>query len=149
MGVPVTTRHDIEGRAGLLAVADRGELVDLAERCIELHGAPTLIAPPETGLVMMQVREPVVRERFHLGEVLVTRCEVELLGERGWAMRMGGDRVATLAAAVCDAVARSGAEGALDVDVLCDLTAHHRQRDERAEWAALADTIVSFEELDA
>lgn len=65
----------------------------------------TVLSGPEVGVVALQVREPIARERFYLGEALVTRAEVDLGGTRGWAMRMGSDRMATLAAAVLDAEA--------------------------------------------
>ena len=87
-------------RIELLAVAPSQDLLNLADRVLKGSEPPTVIAGPEVGLVMMQIREPVCEERFFLGEVLVTRAEVELAGARGWAMRMGEDRVATLAATV-------------------------------------------------
>lgn len=140
--------HSREQRAELLAAADRLELVELAEACLEVHGEPTLLVAPETGLVMVQVREPVCDERFHAGEVLVTRAEVDLAGHRGWAMRMGNDRVATLAAAICDAVAESGGARADDVRELCLATARRIAAEYASESAELAATTVSFEELD-
>jgi alpha-D-ribose 1-methylphosphonate 5-triphosphate synthase subunit PhnG len=143
----MTTTLTVNDRAELLAVADAEEVVALAESCLAQFGDPVLLAPPEVGLVVMQVREPVCAERFHLGEVVVTRAEVEVAGARGWAMRLGNDRVATLAAAVCDAVAAAGGALSADVEQLCANT--HRRRVERqaAEWDAIAPTIVAFEEL--
>lgn len=146
MTVDTTTSR--EERAELLAVADTGALVPLAEACLAAHGDPVVVVSPEVGLVMLQVREPVCEERFHLGEVVVTRAEVVLAGARGWAMRMGTDRVATLAAAVCDAVATADVELADDVHELCHRTRTARATAERDEWAELAATEVRFEELD-
>ncbi|MEM9749216.1 MAG: phosphonate C-P lyase system protein PhnG, partial [Actinomycetota bacterium] len=105
---PRTSPSEIERRAELLAVADVDRLRVVAERCLADLGEPVLVEAPTTGIVMMQVREPVVGDRFHLGEVVVTRADVSLSGERGWAMRLGTDRAATLAAAICDAAARVG-----------------------------------------
>jgi len=48
-------------------------------------------------------------ERFILADVLATQAGVEHRGERGWAMRLGDDTAATLAAAICDAEAASAA----------------------------------------
>ena len=138
----------IERRAGLLAVADGDAVRNVAEVCLERLGAPTMVTPPETGIVMLQVREPVVRERFHLGEVVVTRADVELGGQRGWSMRQGTDRVATLAAAICDAGARCGDELAAHVERLCDDTARDIERRATDLAARLEPTVVSFEELD-
>ncbi|CAN5688903.1 hypothetical protein BH20ACT1_BH20ACT1_11780 [soil metagenome] len=132
----------------LLASAEPATLAGLAERCLDPSDEPTLIAGPEVGMVMMQVREPVVQERFYLGEVLVTRAEVELGGARGWAMVMGSDRVRALAAAVCDAEVQAGRPRAADVLALCEATAQALVETAAAEWAELVPTEVSFEELD-
>jgi len=134
-------------RAELLAVAETTALVELAEACLAEFGDPVLITPPEVGLVVMQIREPVASERFHVGEVVVTRAEVEIAGARGWAMRLGHDRVATLAAAVCDAVATNGGPLADDVTSLCEATRRCQAEAEAGEWRDIAPTIVHFEEL--
>ncbi|WP_395161225.1 phosphonate C-P lyase system protein PhnG [Ilumatobacter sp.] len=138
----------IERRAELLAVADDVAVRAVAELCLQRLGEPVIITPPESGIVMMQVREPVVRERFHLGEVVVTRADVELGGHRGWSMRQGTDRVATLAAAICDAAARGGGESASQVEQLCAETARNIERHEADLAASLQPTVVEFEELD-
>lgn len=138
----------IERRAELLAAAVPGALVELAERCIERHGDPIVLVPPEVGLVMVQVREPVCEERFHLGELVVTRAEVSHAGARGWAMRPGDDRVAVLAAAVCDAVANAGVDPANEIDALCDATRYALLAADDEEWRRLGATEVNFEELD-
>lgn len=131
----------------LLASAEPAALAALAERCLA-GDEPTLVAGPEVGMVMLQVREPVAQERFYLGEVLVTRAEVDLGGARGWAMVMGSDRVRALAAAVCDAEVQAGRARACDVLALCEATAQAAAEAAEAEWAELAPTEVSFEELD-
>lgn len=99
-------------------------------------------------MVMMTVREPIAQERFHLGEVLVTRAEVEVDGSRGWSMRMGDDRLAALAGAVLDAEVEAGRPLAGEVIDLCAMTERdERERDER-EWDELQPTEVRFDELD-
>lgn len=137
----------VSERAELLAIAEADAVVELAEACLAEFGDPVLVGPPEVGLVVMQVREPVCAERFHLGEVVVTRAEVEIAGARGWAMRLGNDRVATLAAAVCDAVAANGGALADDVTSLCEAAQRRRAEAKAEEWHDIAPTIVSFEEL--
>ncbi|MER7083169.1 phosphonate C-P lyase system protein PhnG, partial [Saccharopolyspora kobensis] len=92
-----------EQRAALLAVAEPDELIELADACLATGSAPTVLVAPEVGCVSVQVREPVVRDRFLLGDVLACRAEVELDGSRGWSMRLGDDRAAALAAAILDA----------------------------------------------
>ena len=96
-------------RIELLAASEADQLVELAERCLIETSAPKLVAGPDVGLLMYQVREPVENERFYLGEILVSRAEVVHRGCRGWAMRLGDDREAALAAAVLDAEAEQNA----------------------------------------
>jgi alpha-D-ribose 1-methylphosphonate 5-triphosphate synthase subunit PhnG len=142
---------DRNRRTELLAASQSQEVRQLAETFLnerviaeELH----VICPPEIGMVMMQVREPVCRERFHLGEVVVTRAEVAIAGFRGWAVRAGSDRETALAAALLDACAEYDSEMANQVTELCDLTAGRIATDERSEWQELLATAVAFEELD-
>jgi alpha-D-ribose 1-methylphosphonate 5-triphosphate synthase subunit PhnG len=136
-----------EGRAGLLALAGSAELVALADGCLADGVRLTVLVAPEVGCVATEVLEPVGRERFLLGDVLACRAEVELAGQRGWAMRLGDDRASVLAAAVLDAEAAGAGPRAADVDELCRAVARRQaDRDER-EWAELAPTIVAFEEL--
>lgn len=148
--VPAGEPLGIERRAELLAVAEPDELCALADACLE-DGAPVrVLVAPEVGCVSTQVREPVAGERFLIGDVLACRAEVELAGQRGWAMRLGGgerDRAAVLAAALLDAEARAGRPRAGAVDALC-ATVARRQADALAgEWAELSATVVEFEEL--
>ena len=155
---------DREQRAELLALADPTAIVDLAERALalsEIRDRLVVIQPAETGLVMLQVREPVCSERFHLGEVVVTRAEVAVGEAHGWSMRLGGDGHAALGAAICDAVAElvaaAGSSGsvttgtvgvALEVDELCRRTRDQGEAARHREWDELAPTVVQFEELD-
>lgn len=127
----------------------------LAEQMLadeQLASMLTVTHRPEVGAVVMQVREPVAAERFHLGDVVVTRAEVGLDGERGWAMRMGGDRASALGAALCDAVASTTRPEwqpwRAEIDALCRQTAEHHAERDRRENDELAPTAVSFEELD-
>lgn len=134
-----------EQRWELLAAADGGELVELADTCLAGARDVTVTVPPRTGCVTAQVRDPVLRERFFLGDVLACTAEVELDGVRGWAMRLGDDRAAVLAMAVCDAAGETGL--AADIESLCRRVAAREEEREAAEWAELAPTIVEFEEL--
>jgi alpha-D-ribose 1-methylphosphonate 5-triphosphate synthase subunit PhnG len=138
-----------ERRCDLLAAARHDEVVPLAERLVADGSAPspTVVKPPETGMVVLQVREPVEESRFYLGEVLVTECTVEVGGVPGWSMREGDDRVAALAAALLDAVAAAGLPATADIDALCAAVADRRTRQDESEWAEIRSTTVAFEEL--
>lgn len=137
-----------EARAELLARADRTDVIGLADRCLADAPGPDVLRGPEVGMVMLTVREPVEATRFHLGEVLVTTCEVEHRGARGWVVRMGDDRHAALAAAVLDAEAEAGGPLAGDVVALCTTTADRVARQRAQEWADVRPTVVDFEEMD-
>jgi alpha-D-ribose 1-methylphosphonate 5-triphosphate synthase subunit PhnG len=134
-------------RVELLAIAERDAIVSLADACIADTNGPDLVQPPETGTVVLTVREPVERVRFHLGEVLATRAEVRHRGEVGWAMVLGSDRARALAAAVLDAEAAAGGPWADAVDACCEEVERTRRAGLDDEWRALAPTIVAFEEL--
>lgn len=140
---------DRDARSAMLAVSDPSDLRRVAASCTARVGEPIVAVPPETGLVMLQVREPVCDERFHLGEVVVSRAEVEWDGGViGWAMRLGTDREAAHAAAVCDGAAELDPAAAVEVDDLCRRTAARRRAAASIEWSKLTATAVSFEELD-
>lgn len=135
-----------EERWALLAEAGGDELIEVADRCLAGGGAVAVTSPPRTGCVTAQVREPVLRQRFFLGDVLACAAEVELDGNRGWAMRLGDDHAAVVAMAVCDAAfGRADLDGG--IEDLCRRVAARREAAEAAEWAELAPTIVEFEEL--
>ncbi|WIX77745.1 phosphonate C-P lyase system protein PhnG [Amycolatopsis carbonis] len=136
-----------EERCGLLAEAEPGELRALADACLADGADVRVLLAPEVGCVQTQVREPVAGERFLLGDVLACRAEVELAGHRGWAMRLGDDRAAVLAAAVLDAEVEAGRARAAEVDELCREVARRLVEREEREWAELAPTVVEFEEL--
>jgi alpha-D-ribose 1-methylphosphonate 5-triphosphate synthase subunit PhnG len=136
-----------ERRAELLAVAEESELVALADRCLQAAPDTRVVEPPTVGTIPLCVREPVVGERFILADVLATQAEVAHRGQRGWAMRLGDDATATLAAAICDAEAASGTGLAHEVDQLCRQTERRRAEAAEQEWAELSRTEVHFREL--
>lgn len=138
-------------RTELLARAESDDIRKLAEDFLShrhIHDELQIVYPPEVGMVMMQVREPVCKERFHLGEVVVTRAEVAVGSARGWAMRAGTDRETTLAAALLDACAEYSSELAEAVHELCRQAENRLALQEQQEWAELRATAVNFEELD-
>lgn len=146
-GFSSSERHTREWRSEQLAFADASDLVELADRCLAV-GRTRVTRDPAVGTVSLSVREPVVGERFLLADVLATRAEVDHRGVRGWAMRLGDDKEATVAAAICDAEASTGTGLTEEIDALCAQTERRRREREAAEWAELAPTEVRFEELD-
>jgi hypothetical protein len=83
-----------EQRTEILASADPDSIQRLSEIALSyafVSESLVVTKKPETGLVMMQVREPVCKERFYLGEIAATRAEVLVNNEKGWAIRLGTD----------------------------------------------------------
>lgn len=142
----MTPAESRERRAELLAIAGREELIELAERCL-LSGVPEVTLAPEVGIVAMVVREPIVHDRMILADVLVTRAEVSWKEGAGWAMRLGDDREATLAAAICDAEVEAARPLSREVQDLTRAAASVQAAQMQAEWVELAPTAVDFEEM--
>jgi alpha-D-ribose 1-methylphosphonate 5-triphosphate synthase subunit PhnG len=141
MELPMMTREE---RWALLAAADVGDLIEAGDAVLaECPDEVVVTASPRVGCVSMQVREPVMGDRFLLGDVLACTAEVELGSVRGWGMRIGDDRAAVLAMAILDAAAAAAADGAAAAVGAVDALG----REEQVEWAALAETVVEFEEL--
>jgi alpha-D-ribose 1-methylphosphonate 5-triphosphate synthase subunit PhnG len=101
-------------------MADRDELIALAQECLADGFEPGLVVGADVGLAMLTVRGPAESSRFDLGGLLATRTDVVNLGERGWRARMGGDGEAALAAAICEAeVEADGPRAASVLELLC------------------------------
>jgi alpha-D-ribose 1-methylphosphonate 5-triphosphate synthase subunit PhnG len=144
MNLPMMSREE---RWALLAAADVGELVETADVCLAAGPDPVVVTAPRVGCVSVPVREPVMSDRFLLGDVLACEAEVEFGGARGWGMRLGDDRAAVLAMAILDAAAEADPSWAAAIDELCRRIAERLEREAEGEWAELAGTIVEFEEL--
>lgn len=133
-------------RSALLATAERDALIELADRCLET-GETEIANEPLVGTVPICVREPVVGERTLLAEALATRAEVDHRGVRGWAIRLGDDKVATVAAAVLDAEAATERGLSAEIDELCRSVQRRLDAEDAEEWSELEPTEVRFEEL--
>lgn len=131
----------------LLGLLSPQALTAHAEAICDDTPTVTVAREPETGSIVLQVREPIQRQRFQLADMIVTTAEVLVSGERGWAMRPGTDTAATLAQAICEAeLARSGPRA----DVIrqdCEQAATDRDARRAEEWRRVAATIVEFEEV--
>lgn len=155
-GQPVAVSRD--RRAELLAVAEPKAIQQLASRALELSSiSDSLVVTkaPETGLIMMQVREPVCKERFYLAEVVATRAEVLLHDQTGWAIRMGTDRPTALGAAILDAICEVATDKHIEyaelhrsIAELCAQTIDDQTEAKAAEWNEVSKTIVNFEALE-
>ncbi|MFF0457831.1 phosphonate C-P lyase system protein PhnG [Nocardia africana] len=122
-----------ERRSELLATADAVALLELAERCL-MRTQVRVQSPPRTGVVLLQLRDPIAGEPFDLTEVVASEALVESGGHTGWSLRLGTDRLAALAAAVCDVEVESAGALADEIVSLCEHTAQvASERENRTE----------------
>ena len=132
----------------MIAACDGETLVDLAETVLDGETRVRVLQAPKPKLVMQRVREPVHNDQFNLGEVLVTPAEVEIDGERGFAMVAGRAEAPAVSGAIVDAavaadhpradqIKRTLAEGMIE-------RAARRQR----QWAESRATTIEFETME-
>ena len=138
------TREEI---CSSLSMGAADEVIVLANECAGLADGLMVTRPPTVGSVVTQVREPIAGERFILADVLACRAEVNLRGCAGWGMRMGDDKKATLAAAICDAEVQSDGPLASRIHDYCAEVEERRVKERAIEWERLAPSIVEFEEI--
>lgn len=142
------TREEI---CSLLSLSDSAALVRVIDSLIksEMISEFEMIRPPATGTVQLQIREPICEERFIVGDALVTVADVSVRGSLGWAMRLGSDTHATVAAAIADAyIALVGLENVPAMKDLLLQTKEEVAERETSEWAEISETVIDFEELD-
>ena len=103
---------------------------------------------PEKTMVLLQVKEPVKKSLFYLGEILAVHCIVELAGVKGAAVLMGDDFSKAEAAAILDAAHSGGfAEFDLVEQELLRLQEKH-QKENAEQVAAIKETQVRFHVLE-
>ncbi len=136
-------------RSEILCMASADEVAKWVDELIGTTATIAIRRAPELGMVMLQVQEPVANDNFFLGEVLVTRAEVEVAGHPGWAMRMGDDPLGTLACALIDAWAVSSVDATNEVDLRCAAVLARCWEREISEWEELRKTEVRFDELES
>ena len=135
-------------RSELLAATDPDLLTAMGDLCLQGTDNPEIITGPQVGTVVLTLREPIEEKRFHLGEVLATKTEVMHRGTQGWALLMGDNPIASLAAAICDAEIEAGGPYAGGVETLLGETTQKIQNQRAAEWQELSETIVNFEAIE-
>ncbi|WP_181693497.1 phosphonate C-P lyase system protein PhnG [Natronomonas sp. LN261] len=144
----MTDPHDRSDRFEMLAACDAETLVAHADAVVEGGTEVRILQAPTPQLVMQQVVEPVARQLFNLGEVLVTAAEVELDGEKGFAMRSGKAEKPALSGAVVDAAIESDHPRTAEMVASLSATATERERERRERWGETRETTVEFEEME-
>ncbi|MDR2258280.1 MAG: phosphonate C-P lyase system protein PhnG [Treponema sp.] len=131
----------------ICAFAKPDILESLASKAVEGQEAEILKGPEKT-MVLLQVREPVRRSRFYLGELLAAHCVVEMGGVRGAAVMMGDDLEKAKAAAVLDAAHSGGFPGFALVEGELLALEEARKAEMANEAAEIRKTKVSFRSLE-
>ncbi|MDP2210549.1 MAG: phosphonate C-P lyase system protein PhnG [Candidatus Aquicultor sp.] len=132
----------------VLAEGDGDFLQEVAEKVLDIAEVK-VIKQPATGLVMMRARDSVEGIIFNVGEVLVTECEVELDGARGWGYMLGDEPAKALAVAVIDAAINAGHRFKDEMLRLLGEQREELERKRRVEFAMMDRTRVKFETMEA
>lgn len=140
--------HDRSNRFDLIAACDENVLARFANGILESDPPLAVLQEPKPQLLMQQVREPVELRPFNLGEVVVTPAEVELDGERGFAMVPGKAERAALSGAVVDAAIAAGHERTDEMITELEAAAEHRQAERTREWNESRHTVVEFKTME-
>ncbi len=89
-------------RTEILAQSPTKLLRELSEQ-VENHHAVKVLEEPNSGLVMVKMRETAMKSKFYLGEVLVTECKVLLGDTLGLGILRGSHKKRAYYLAVIDA----------------------------------------------
>ena len=132
----------------VLAAATEAEACSIAAEALESAppGEVKLLSGPQTGMVMLRVQESVADSQFNAGEVLVTRVQLEVAGQRGFAMVLGDAPRRALAVALIDALIRrdDGTQAGAIMAALLRLEARVSER-RHTKNRLIARTTVDFE----
>ncbi|WP_207591560.1 phosphonate C-P lyase system protein PhnG [Halomontanus rarus] len=140
--------NDRADRFELIAACEGAVLARLANEILESDPPLDVLQEPKPQLLMQRVREPVERRPFNLGEVVVTPAEVELGGERGFAMRPGKAERAAFSGAIVDAAIAGGHDRRATMTDELAAAAERREAERRRAWNESRHTAVEFETLE-
>jgi alpha-D-ribose 1-methylphosphonate 5-triphosphate synthase subunit PhnG len=144
----MTDPHDRSDRFELIAACDDETLVEQADAVVDGGTEVRVLQAPTPQLVMQQVTEPVRRQPFNLGEVLVTAAEVELQDAKGFAMVPGKAEKPALSGAVLDAAVAADHPRTDSIVTALESAAEERDRARRQRWGETRETTVDFEEME-
>src|SRR5262245_1893638 len=106
-----------------------------------------VVTPPRIGTLMLRHQEPVADTLFNVGEVLMTEALVALGPHRGYAMRLGREVEATLAAAILDAAAEANHVLWPRIEALLAELVAHGEAEDASYRREVAATRVVFDEM--
>jgi alpha-D-ribose 1-methylphosphonate 5-triphosphate synthase subunit PhnG len=131
-----------------LWIEARSELVEAwGNRLLNALGDVKVAIPPRPALVMMEARDSVERERFCVGELLVTECQIALGEALFWGRVLGDQPLRAMALALLAAAREHAPEAVQGLEVSFQKERTYLQR-RRAKMAkAVNATKVRFETM--
>ncbi|MDY7083428.1 MAG: phosphonate C-P lyase system protein PhnG [Halobacteria archaeon] len=135
-------------RFEMVAACDESSLVELAESVLDSDVEVEVLQEPKPQLVMQRVEEPVEAKPFNLGEVLVTAAEVEIEGEKGFAMVAGKAKRKTLSGAIVDAAVEAELPEVNEAEEVLEAGIADRKQRRSTQWSESRATAVEFESME-
>ncbi len=138
---------DLSIRQKWMSVLAKSSPEDIEEAWRFLREKPSFyfLRPPETGLVMVRARAGGTGSPFHLGEITVTRCTIQVKdGFRGTAYIMGRNRRHAELAALLDALLQDPYQHASLMDVMIRPLERILQKRRATMSKKVAQTRVEF-----
>lgn len=107
-----------------------------------------VIQEPQTGLMMVKMRESSQKKLFYLGEILVTECKVQIGGVLGMGIIQDDKPEMAYHLAVIDAAYNSNLKETEKWEVILMEEEKKIQAQEASEMANILKTKVNFETMD-
>ncbi len=130
-----------------LSILAKASVEDLENICSSLKEKPPydFLRPPEIGLIMVRARTGGTGNPFHLGEMTVTRCTVQVKeGYRGTAYVMGRNKRHAELAALLDALLQDPDQHHSLMDFVIRPLEHTLQKRKALMAEKVASTRVEF-----
>ncbi|NYE08528.1 alpha-D-ribose 1-methylphosphonate 5-triphosphate synthase subunit PhnG [Bacillus niacini] len=124
------------------------KLVEDTAHCIKDNYQVKVIQEPESGLVMMKVRETSQKSLFYPGEVLVTECKVQIVGKIGIGIVTGDQPELSYNLAVIDAAYEAMLPETIGWKMLLENEEKVIQEQRAAANQSILKTKVNFETMD-
>lgn len=134
-------------RTEILINGSQKRVADMAH-CIKDKYQVKVIQSPESGLVMLKVRETSQKSLFYPGEVLVTECKVQIGGKIGIGIVTGDQPELSYNLAVIDAAYEAMLPETIGWKLLLENEEKVIQEQRVAANQSILKTKVNFETMD-
>ena len=134
-------------RTEILINGSQKRVEDMAH-CIKDKYQVKVIQEPESGLIMLKVRETSQKSLFYPGEVLVTECKVQIQGTIGIGIVTGDQPELSYHLAVIDAAYEAMLPETIEWELLLENEEKVIQEQRAAANDSILKTKVNFETMD-